>query len=223
MKIKKFAYSLAEIMVALVVTGTLIALLTTKVLRQSPDIEKTRVKKAYIAIEQAVRSMINNDILYSGDNMLKNLESVTTTVGDQFGVSEPEAKFRDAFMYYVNVAEEDIICSAYVSENASTDIDTCFMTSDGVVFGIPNTDFESRNVIAYSGTRVGAREHMYAPITVYPNFEQKQNPQTDTMLVGVRFDGKIQILSNTENCADESKDISCNILEFLHSDDIKKN
>ena len=196
MKIKKIAYSLAEIMVALAVTGMLIGLLTTKVLRQSPDIEKTRVKKAYITIEQTIRSMINNDVLYPDDNMLRNLEPVTTSVGDQFGVNSPNSKFRDAFMYYLNIAEEGFSCAAFVNAVASIDIDTCFMSSDGVVYGIPDTDFERTNVVPYRGARVGAREHMYVPITVYPNFEQKQNPQTDTMLVGVRYDGKIQILNN---------------------------
>ena len=222
MKIKKLAYSLAEIMVALGVTGILIGLLTTKVLRQSPDIEKTRVKKAYIAIEQTISSMINNDVLYPDDNMLKNLESVTTSVGDQFGVNSPNAKFREAFMYYLNIAEEGFSCEAFVNATASVDIDTCFMSSDGVVYAIPDTDFERTNVVPYKGTRVGAREHMYAPITVYPNFENKQNPQTDTMLVGVRYDGKIKILNNLENCLEDSTDISCKVLEFLHSDNIKK-
>lgn len=222
MKIKKIAYSLAEIMVALAVTGMLIGLLITRVLRQSPDIEKTRVKKAYITIEQTIRSMINNDVLYPDDNMLRNLEPVTTSVGDQFGVNSPNSKFRDAFMYYLNIAEEGFSCAAFVNAVASIDIDTCFMSSDGVVYGIPDTDFERTNVVPYRGTRVGAREHMYVPITVYPNFEQKQNPQTDTMLVGVRYDGKIQILNNTEDCAENSIDISCKVLEFLHSDNIKE-
>jgi len=86
------------------------------------------------------------------------------------------------------------------------------------VYGIPNTNFENVGVVSYKGTRVGAREHKYVPITVYPNFESKNNLENDTMRVGVRFDGKIQIL-NTE-CADDT--ISCRVLNMLHSDNVKR-
>ena len=90
------------------------------------------------------------------------------------------------------------------------------------MYGIPDTDVRTVGTIPYTSERVGAREHRYVPITVYPNFENKQNVDSDTMLIGVRFDGKINIFTTSEDCDDESKDISCNVLKFLHSSDIKR-
>lgn len=220
---KNKAYSLAEIMIALAVTTVLLGLVTSRVLRQSPDIEKTRIKKAYITIEQTIKSMINNDVLYAGENMLRNLEAITTSVGDRFGYDDANTKFRDAFMYYLTIVDENITCDIYTAANTTTTVDTCFQSSDGIVYGIPDTDVRTVGVIPYTGDRVGAREHQYVPITVYPHFENKQNAETDTMLIGVRFDGKIQIFTEHSQCEEGSLDISCNVLEHLHSTDIKKN
>lgn len=216
------AYSLAEIMISLALMTVLLGLVTSRVLKQSPDIEKVRVKKAYVVIEKNINSMINNDVVYSGDNMFRNLEAVTTSVGDQFGVENPNTKFRDAFMYYLTVVDENLTCDILVDEVSSVSVDNCFKSSDGVVYGIPDTDFETVGVFPYRSERVGAREHMYVPITVYPNFENKQDVEKDTMLIGVRFDGKIMIFPKTEGCDEESRDISCNVLKFLHSSDIKR-
>jgi len=215
---RNLAYTLAEIMLSLVIIGVLIGFTVSKVLKQSPDIDKTRVKKAYLTIEKTITSMLDNEVLYPDEYMLKNLESVTTTVGDQFGTKNRQTKFRDAFMYYQNIVEEDISCEVYTSNTVSQKVNNCFKSSDGIVYGIPNTNFENVGVVSYKGTRVGAREHKYVPITVYPNFESKNNLENDTMRVGVRFDGKIQIL-NTE-CADDT--ISCRVLNMLHSDNVKR-
>ena len=224
MNFKKYAYSLAEILIALALLGFLTGLVTSKVKNQTPDIEKTRIKKAYIVIGQTIQSMINNDVLYPDELMLKNLESVVTSVGDQFGVGNPNAKFRESFMYYLNIAEEGITCDVIIGEdNVSTESNNCFRASDGVVYGIPDTDFEATNVIQHQGDRIGAVEYEYAPITVYPNFNLKQDPSTDTMIIGVRYDGKIQILNNIDACEDGARSIYCNVINFIQSDSIKKN
>ena len=223
MKFKhQFAYTLAEIMISLAIISLIMGVISTKVLKQSPDLDKTRVKKAYISIEQTVRSMLNDSVLYPDDDMLKNLTPVTTTLGDQFGVRDKNTKFRDSFIYYLTVAKEDIPCSIYTGKDIVEAVNNCFKTTDGVVYGIPNTNLTSVGVIGYKGTRSGAKEHKYVPITVYPNFDKKNNVETDTMLVGVRFDGKIQILNNQAGCSDESTDINCNVSKFLHSDTVKR-
>ena len=125
-------------------------------------------------------------------------------------------------MYYLTVVEEDMTCDVFTGNEASSEVDTCFKTSDGVVYGIPDTDVNSFGVIPYRSERPGAREHQYVPITVYPNFDTKKDVNTDTMLIGVRFDGKIQIFARDENCAENDLSIRCNVLNHLHSENIKK-
>ena len=219
---KNIAYSLAEVMIALGLMTVLLGLVSSRVLKQSPDIEKLRIKKAYVTIEKTINSMINNDVLYPGDNMLKNLEPVITSVGEQFGVNDIKTKFRDSFMYYLTVVEEDFACDIYTGLSSTVSFDNCFKSSDGVVYGIPDTDLQNVGIIPYTSGRAGAREQYYVPITVYPNFENKKDVKNDTMLIGVRFDGKINIFATGEDCDDDSRDISCNVLKLLHSSDIKR-
>ena len=61
---RNLAYTLAEIMLSLVIIGVLIGFTVSKVLKQSPDIDKTRVKKAYLTIEKTITSMLDNEVLY---------------------------------------------------------------------------------------------------------------------------------------------------------------
>lgn len=223
---KNNAFALAEILLTLALVGVLIGLLSGKVLRQMPDIEKTRVKKAYVVIEKTIFSMTNNDVLYPGDLILRNLEPVITTVGDQFGVRDetllPNSKFRDSFMYYMSIAEENISCD--ILDGAGIEVaDNCFKTSDGTVYGIPDTNFESVGVVEapVPGAAVGSLATKFAPITVYPSWNDKKDYASNAIVVGVRFDGKIQILNN--DCRADSEDLRCKIEDILESDDIKRN
>ena len=214
---KKLAFTLAEMMFAMIVIAVLIGATASRVLKQSPDVEKTRIKKAYITIEKTISSMVDNDVIYSGDLMMKNLEGVTTSVGDQFGTNDANTKFRDVFMYYQNIVEEDIPC--FIKEgDQDVEVNHCFRTSDGVVYGVPDTDFENVGVQLILDDTRRNRSHKYVPITVYPNFDSKKNINDDVMIVGVRYDGRIKMI--TQDCTDET--ISCNVLDILHSENIKR-
>lgn len=212
-------FSLAELLVSMALIGTLLVMLSTKLLKQLPDVDKTRLKKTYVLIERTVSSLINNDVLYPGRLGFRNTDAVVTTVGDQFGVGNEKTKFRDSFKYYMNVFEEDVDCGLYSLGNSNK----CFRTSDNVVIGIPDTDFvNSGTVTSGSGKR-----NKYVPITLYTSFDKgKKTPSVDAFVIGVRFDGKLKIL-NTDGCdrfdiGDSRTPLRCKTEAFLESSSIKK-
>ena len=219
---KKFnAVTLAEMLIAMAIVGILIGLFSGRVMKQMPDIEKTLVKKSYIIVEKTIFAMVNNQVLYQGNKILRNLDPVITSVGDQFGTVDPKTKFRDAFKYYVSILDEDIECDAY----SMGTIETCFRTTDGVVYGIPNTNFSDEGVVEIDDAALAsAREEarLYVPITIYPRWKDGKSLDNDSVVIGVRFDGKIKIL-NTSGCTADSDKLRCKMEAMLDSDDIKKN
>ncbi len=227
---KKNAFTLAEILITLVILGTLITLTSSRLLRQTPDIDKTRFKKAYAVTEQTVQKLVNNDVLYPGYKILKNTEPVITTAGDQFGTQDENAKFREAFKYYLSIVKDNLECDIYQNGHSNK----CFMTNDGVVYGIADTDFENIGVVEFnlpsstvSGASTGALpvqsniKEAYTPITVYTSWQKQKDISKDAFVIGVRYDGKIKIMNN-ENCA-SPKDLRCKAEEYLESEDIKAN
>lgn len=225
---KIMAFTLAEIVLTLGIVSILIGLMSSKVMRQSPDIEKTKVKKAYIVVERTINSLINNEVLYpNADMLMRDLTPVITSVGDRFGNSDDDGvtKFRDGFKYYLDILEEDISCTTQLGNS-----DNCFRTADGIVFGIPDTDFVEDGVSNFTDdTNRAAANNLartYVPVTVYPKWEKngENDFRNDTMVIGVRFDGQIRILNNDRNCpADNNKRLACRLESILQSDDIKRN
>ena len=65
-KMKKFiAFTLAELMVALAVVGTIVAVVTPAIMKTRPNKNKMMIKKTYYTTENIVNSLINNTYLYA--------------------------------------------------------------------------------------------------------------------------------------------------------------
>ena len=94
----------------------------------------------------------------------------------------------------------------------------CFMNEDGVVYGIPDTDFSTVGVV--ENEDLGN----VVPIVLYTNWKEGQTRtvNNDAFIVGVRFDGRIRILYTT-NCANNPDVMQCRSAEYLKSDTIKRN
>ena len=62
---KKFkGFTMAELMIALVVLGVLVAVVTPAIMKTRPDKNKMMIKKAYYVVEGIVTNLINNPALY---------------------------------------------------------------------------------------------------------------------------------------------------------------
>ncbi|MBE7706874.1 MAG: type II secretion system protein [Cyanobacteria bacterium SIG30] len=207
-KNNKKAFTLAEILVAMAVIGFLTLMTMTNVVKQLPDIEKARVKRAYSTIEKIVGALINDDNIYPSVTGFRETAAVTTEFGETFGYPLRETKFRDAFKYSLEVIEHDITC-----ELPNGTSNECFMTDDGTVYGIPNTDFLTLNTM-------GTQNHV--PITIYANWDKEEKRSIDNAFyIGVRFDGNIRIL-HPDVCGTNNEKMHCKTETFLLSDTIKK-
>ncbi len=211
----KRAFTVVEILLTLSILGFILLMVTLNARKQLPDLHKARYKKAYLTVEKTVSELINDEQMYPSLFLgLKYLETVVTEFGEPIGIVQ-NAKFRDAFIYTVDPIKEDIPCQCLGGKDCK-----CFMTDDGVVYGIPDTDFENVGVLSnFYDERV-----KYLPITVYTDFEKSQKNNTfseDAMYIGVQYDGNIKIF-HPAKCTVKDKNRYCKAEEYLMSDSIKK-
>ena len=212
---KSQAITLAEVLIVLVLIGTLMVMTLSNGKKALPNIDKTRCKKAYNTIEKVLSNMLNDDNLYPQENGFADTRAVTTQFGEVFGGTDVNTKFRDAFKYEVNAVKDNIPCKIY-NGSTLTEAD-CFKTEDGTVFGIPDTDFYKTGTKTLSGK-------YYTPITVYSNFEKNSDAQSGAFFIGVRYNGETKLMTTVSSCNKEPEKsyIQCLIGEYLSSNSLKK-
>ena len=215
MKKNKNGFSLVEILLALSLLGFLFAMTITQISKIAPDPNKARFKKGYVDLESVIHNIIRNDALYPNDEGFKNTTQVIFKgTGETIGFDGPTSKFREAFKYEMSIVKDKIDCELYPGMTSSTG---CFMAETGVVYGIPDTDFNTYGIVK---DEIGN----LAPIVLYTRFTEGQTVDRYAFIVGVRADGIIKILY-TVDCKDTTNNeemLQCKSVEFLKSDTIKK-
>jgi len=225
MKKHNYAFSLSEILMAVVILGILVAITISNAKKIVPDFDKARFKKANLTIEKVVSTLLNDDVLYPDKKGFLNLVQVETEYGETFGVPSEKTKFRDAFKFTVNVIKDKINCPIWAPNLATNN--ACFQTDDGIVYGIPDTDFLNENTTKVKIQRTNDDvEVAFVPITIYTNYDEaKIKNQTDmknkAMFLGVRANGRIKVLNNIK-CTEESQEAQCKALEFIQAESLRK-
>lgn len=146
MKNTNRAFTLAEVMVTLVILGVLAAILMPIVKDMYPDKNKVMFRKAYYVVERMVYEMVNDEDLYpstEGKSGLDNTVSVTY-LGATFGGNTTETakpKFCKLFAAKVNVLDLDAInCDGEHSlpfQEGKDYVEPSFSTTDGVSYYMP--------------------------------------------------------------------------------------
>ena len=211
----KKGFTLVEILLALSVLGFLFVMTITNISNIAPDPNKARFKKGYADMESVIYSLITNDIIYPNDEGFKNTSQVIfKNTGETIGFDGPAAKFREAFKSTITVVKDKIDCELYPGMSSSTG---CFMSESGVVYGIPDTDFESVGII--KDADVGN----LTPVTIYTRHTDSQSVDKYAFIVGVRADGKLKILYTVDCEATNGKGeyMQCNSVDYIKSETIK--
>lgn len=227
----KKAVNLAEMFFALGIIGVILTMMMSNAKKQSPDMFKAKFKKTYSQTEKIVSTLINDDNIYPAEEGFKFTNPVETEFGETFGMPNKYSKFRDAFMYQMNVKEENIECQLYAGSSS-----TCFKNDLGVIIGIPDTDFEEKNVITLNNVEIGIQSNAkeeeninlqklniggkYVPITIYVNTDDVNSPK-NAIYIGVSALGKVKLLHPEGSCDEDTSDMHCKAEEFLLSDTIK--
>ena len=209
----KRAFTLAEIVMAISIVGFLFGITVMNISKITPDNDKAKFKKAYANIEGAVARLINNEAIYPNDEGFRNTEPIIFEgTGETIGFDGPHSKFREGIQYELNVIKAKLNCKLYKGTSSST---KCFLNEDGVVYGIPDTDFDGLGTV--SNNDLGR----VTPIVIYTSWKEGQNVDDHAFIIGVSYNGSIRILNSGVNCEKKPESLQCRAKEYIKSDTIK--
>ena len=190
---KKYAFTLMEVLISLSIIAFL-GLILLGVLNDSMSehSEKIGSLKANNTLKEIVENLLNqssyypkHDFGYFGSNRteLQNKDYI---------------KFRESFKKILinpRVADCHIFKGSGLGMNGTVEQEFCLVGTDGIAWGIPNTDFAEINTVK---TVQNGRNSYYLPITVYPNFNNAETSEEylydNAILYGLRRDGRLIFL-----------------------------
>ena len=186
---KKFiAFTLAELMVALAVVGTIVAVVTPAIMKTRPNKNKMMIKKTYYTTENIVNSLINNTYLYADmtDECIKGTAECAYGFDLVDGVEyegetfSGETKFQKLFASKLNVSRE-------IESNSKK-----FATTDGVIW-----DFSH---IQTGWTKGTAPKNNVKTLTIDVNgdegpnaFEETSPDDFDQYRIDIQSNGKMRV------------------------------
>ena len=195
---KKFiAFTLAELMVALAVVGTIVAVVTPAIMKTRPNKNKMMIKKTYYTTENIVNSLINNTYLYADmtDECIKgtaecaygfDLEDDVEYEGETFS---GKTKFQKLFASKLNVSRE-------IESNSEK-----FATTDGVIWDFSN--------IQTGWTKGTAPKDNVRTLTIDVNgdegpnaFETSSPDDFDQYRIDIQSNGKMRVNTDDTKAAE---------------------
>lgn len=212
----KISYTLVEILISITVLGFLFAVTILGISKVMTDNSMARFKKGYSNLESSVGYLINNEIIYGTSSGFKNTSAVTLEdVGQTLGETEAN-KFRDAVKYHLNIIKDNLKCQVYYSSGWYTK-SFCFMADDGVVYGIPATNFQRSGVKSYKieYSEQDSETLYLAPVTMHVNYNANNPLETkDAAIAGVNYDGRVFLLKLADDiCNADSPPLNCTKLD----------
>lgn len=186
--IKRRGFTLAEVMVTIGLLGVLAAILTPAILNTTPNANRVMFKKAYSIAETAVSNMINDDTYYpaGGSPGFSN----TSATGLPAGVE----KFCYLFSQQVNILGAAPSCSS----SSYT-----FLTTDGVKWKLYPGSFTVGDIYNYKLLIDvnGDKAPNYTNDTQGATYgfavrSASTDPNPDQFVIGVRYDGRLQVGAN---------------------------
>jgi len=211
--LKKYGYTLAEVLIVLALLGIIASILLPAVAGVRPNRDKSMFRKAYHVAERIVYELVNDDDLYStaeGTKLgLDNTNSVSYN-GETFGSNDittdaAKQKFCLLFSKKVNIVENTARCTGKTPKGivAATkgqyDVtETSFITTDGVAWYLPVTNFESTDgkpvtVSMYVDVN-GEKE----PNCTYNDSDTKSCRKPDIYKIFLQSDGKMYVNGTKE-------------------------
>lgn len=144
----KKAFTLAEVMVTLAVFGVLAAMLFPAIASVRPNKSKVLFKKAYYVAERMVFELVNDEDFYPSQGEVIGFHN--TVIASYLGHSyEGNKKFCQLFARKVNTTNDEIKCETAnetPTGNGTYSVPS-FVTTDGVAWYLPITDFANTQTI----------------------------------------------------------------------------
>ena len=168
---KKLGLTLAESLIALSVLGVICALTMTVNRNFSSETKiNISIKKASQTLTDIVQDMLDDANFYGATNNFSDITEVRLNNGQRVS---GETKFRELFkskiILHQSVSGNNVLlCPILISDSTVSSDEICYMTQVGIVWGIPDSNFKTGNVVSVE--RRGYTTP-YVPITVYANCE----------------------------------------------------
>ena len=222
---KKLGLTLVESLLALSVLGVVCAL-SINVNRNfsSTSTMNMSIKKSSQTLTDIVQEMLDDANLYGATHNFSDMSVSRLDNGKRVSGVE---KFRELFKSRVSLhqkisGDSVLLCPVLLSDSTVSADELCYMTKDGIVWGIPDSDFRTENVVSVQ--RRGYTSS-YVPITVYVNCEIEQNAgdsslftckgsqnadayfDTYAVVFAVRQDGDIRPYSRVDCDNEENREI----------------
>lgn len=214
-------FTLAEILLTLFIVGVLAAVLIPTITQLAPNNNKAMFKKAYNVIGKAVENMINDESSYPSSAVGTTSDGTNVAVPSGFYVATASSKF-------CNVLSDNLNTVGAVS--CTDPKKGTFSTSDGILWTIYSTTFPlsatsytTKILLDVNGVKgpnctqdtmgdtdavVGSTNHL--------TFRTAANGciSPDRFIIGVRYDGKLQVGCSTNPC-DGSANTDQNAINIL--------
>ncbi|MBO6087691.1 type II secretion system protein [bacterium] len=185
----KNGFTLAEVMVTLVVLGVLASIVLPTISKARPNKNKAMFKKAYYVAERIVYELVNDDDLYPSSSNTSGLDNTREVIylNQQYGSDTDDEdnkkkKFCELFARKVNTTTDTPSCTA---DNAAFTGVPSFVTTDGVAWYMPYSKFDSTQTIYVD---VNGEEQPNCS-NGYESYVDCPNP--DRFSIKVKADGKL--------------------------------
>ena len=203
------AFTLAEVMITLVVLGILAAILMPVVKNLYPDKQMVMFRKAYYVAERMVYELVNDENFYPSKEGKYGLDNVIAVsyMGKSFGDSSSEtseaakSKFCGLFAEKVNVSDYDAVDCATAHTptlNGGSASTPAFTTTDGVAWYMPISDFITDTPTTFSRSIYVDVNGDLAPNCQYDKLSPSTCPKPDVFEIKLRPDGKIFVDGDKE-------------------------
>jgi prepilin-type N-terminal cleavage/methylation domain-containing protein len=200
----KKAFTLAEIMITLVVIGVMLSMITPVILQLKPNKNKLMFKKAYYITERVINELVNDERYYpttDGSNAFFVDESnVFVNGSDYFGLT----KFCNLFAIKVNTVDTaNCMSSQSIANQKNTKLNTGnFTTNDGIAWHLPTTAETGFTTVFKDGGQrdiivdVNGTKQYSANTSPNCTYDAATCPKPDQFIIKVQSDGKL-IVSGT--------------------------
>lgn len=180
--LNKNAFTVAELIIVLLVIGILAIIMIGSMFGSSPDKIKVLFKKAYSVCERTVGELVNDETFYPYDpERVGFLNTDKVKVPGNDIEADGDTKFCTLFYYKLNT----------IGDIQIVDNNCHFETSDGILWWIPVVETKEENYPIHIKVDVNGESQG-------PNSDDETNPKQDQFTINVFSDGRVNVTGERE-------------------------
>ena len=227
---KRFAFTITEVLLALAIIAFVSVLGMYAFSTAGPNskfsskVDRLKFKNANLTFKYTLSNLISNPAYYSDESGFTDLDEVNFNdkyIQNNVSFSGKE-KFRHLFLKELGIpiGSKNLDCYMLINSIKPERTDLCYIGDNGVVWGIPDTDFVDYGVIEQENMTGG--NSYYAPVTMYvnaSNIDSEDSSYHNAVVIGVRADGSTVMINTVKDCENKRSEnyAQCDIADVFAS------